>query len=87
MKQYAVCNDDLNQIEEQINDIEDFENDHYDLMAPATQNVGYLVCMCVCMCLITLTCSPKAQLTWGHAQRDPPNASERRLWLPPNSHE
>ena len=41
MKQYAVYNDDLNQIEEQINDMEDFENDHYDLIAPAIQNVEY----------------------------------------------
>ena len=40
-KQYAVCNDDLNKIEEQINDMEDFENDHYDSIAPATQNVEY----------------------------------------------
>lgn len=41
MKQYAVYDDDLNQIEEQINDMEDFEIDHYDLIAPATQNVKY----------------------------------------------
>lgn len=41
MKQYAVCTVDLNQIEEQINNMEDFENDPYDLIAPATQNVEY----------------------------------------------
>ena len=42
MKQYAVCNEDLNEIQEQINSVENTEeNDQYDLIAPGTQNVEY----------------------------------------------
>ena len=39
MKQYAICSDDLNEIQQQINDDED--NDNYDLIAPVTQDIGH----------------------------------------------
>ena len=35
MKQYAVCNEDFNEIQQQINQIED----RYDDIAPCTQNI------------------------------------------------
>ena len=35
MKQYAVCNEDFNEIQQQINQIED----RYDDIAPSTQNI------------------------------------------------
>ena len=41
MKQFAVCIEDLNQIQERMNDMEDFESDQYDLIAPGIQNVEY----------------------------------------------
>ena len=42
MKHYAVCNEDLDEIQEQINSMENTEeNDQYDLIAPGTQDVEY----------------------------------------------
>ena len=39
MKQYAICSDDLNEIQQQINDDED--NDNYDLIAPVTHDIEH----------------------------------------------
>ena len=38
MKQYAVCSEHLNDIQEQLNNIDD-NDDNYDLIAPGTQNI------------------------------------------------
>ena len=38
MKQYAMCNADLNEIQDQLNSMEDDE-DNYDLIAPGTQDI------------------------------------------------
>ena len=38
MKQYAICTDDLNEIQEQIHHMEN-NDDNYDLIAPATQDI------------------------------------------------
>ena len=38
MKQYAICTDDLNDIQDHLNNIEN-DDDNYDLIAPATQNI------------------------------------------------
>ncbi len=39
MKQYAICSDDLNEIQQQINN--DENNDNYDLIAPVTQDIEH----------------------------------------------
>ena len=39
MKQYAICGDDLNQIQQQINN--DDDNGNYDLIAPVTQDTEH----------------------------------------------
>ena len=39
MKQYAICSENLNDIQEHLNNIE--ESDEYDLIAPLTQNMEY----------------------------------------------
>jgi hypothetical protein len=39
MKQYAICSDDLNEIQQQINN--DEENNNYDLVAPVTQDIEH----------------------------------------------
>ncbi len=39
MKQYAICSDDLNDIQQQINNNED--NNNYDLIAPLTQDIEH----------------------------------------------
>lgn len=38
MRQYVVCNEDFDEIQEQINNIRDTDEE-YDLIAPCTQNV------------------------------------------------
>jgi hypothetical protein len=38
MKQYAMCSEDLNEIQDQLNNIEN-NDDNYDLIAPGTQNI------------------------------------------------
>ena len=38
MKQYAICNEDLDDIQQQLNNMED-NSDSYDLVAPGTQNI------------------------------------------------
>ncbi|CAB4032107.1 ATP-dependent DNA helicase PIF1, partial [Paramuricea clavata] len=38
MKQYAICSEDLNDIQQQLNNMED-NDDNYDLIAPGTQNI------------------------------------------------
>ena len=40
MKQYAVCSDDLDKIQEHLNDKDDDDN-QFDLIAPITQNREY----------------------------------------------
>ena len=44
-------------------------------------------CMYVCVSANHPYLQPGGWITKGAAQRDRPNAYERRLWLPPNSHE
>jgi hypothetical protein len=39
MKQYAICSDDLNEIQQQINN--DEENNNYDFIAPVTQDIEH----------------------------------------------
>jgi hypothetical protein len=39
MKQYAICSDDLNEIQQQINNNE--ENNNYDFIAPVTQDIEH----------------------------------------------
>ena len=46
--------------------------------------VAFLVCMCVCWSPLL---AAKGWITKGAAQRDRPNAYERRPWMPPNGHE
>ena len=38
MKQYAICSQDLNEIQEQLNNVDD-NDDNYDLIAPGTQHL------------------------------------------------
>ena len=38
MKLYAMCSDDMNEIQNQLNDMED-NDEHYDLIAPGTKNI------------------------------------------------
>ena len=40
MKQYAICSEDLNDIQEHLNNIEE-SGDNYDLIAPVTQSMEY----------------------------------------------
>ena len=38
MRQYAICSEDLNDIQEQLNNMED-DDDSYDLIASNVQNI------------------------------------------------